>query len=264
MLRKVTRLKQRKKKEWSAKKVAYFSTLRNAWHTNHQSSAKALLSVSAAGIGLLIGLSSVLSFSSNIQFYSFIFSVLFFGTTIILCISNWKYNAKCINARVIMLNNRPARNKNQILKLEEAKKAEDKFKKFLNRLDRFTIIFFASAIVFALIVAGCSISERLTYNKQTSHPKTSQETPSVKINITNNGYMNITPKKEISTMSDAKKNTHVPQIPASTPPPAPKPTPAPSTEKQIHENTRIIGDQRSGGQNAYDEQGAGGQDPGDD
>jgi len=195
MLRKVTRLKQRKKKEWSAKKVAYFSTLRNAWHTNHQSSAKALLSVSAAGIGLLIGLSNVLSFSLNIQFYSFIFSVLFFGTTIILCITNWKYNAKCIAARVDMLNNRPARNKEQILNLKEAKEAEDDLKKFLNRLDRFTIIFFASAIVFTLIVAGCSISEKLASNDKISPLKISQKTPSVKINITNNGYMNINPKK---------------------------------------------------------------------
>ena len=159
---------EKSSKEWSSQKVAYYASLRNAWHINRQSSTKSILSLSTAGIGLLIGLSNFLSFSSTWQFIAFLCSIIFFGITIILVFLTWRNNGDLNNILIKdCINTAPTEEK--LLNYLQKKK-----EKILNCLDIFILISFSIAIATAIIFAAFSINNK-TPNKGDDNVKGKQQ-----------------------------------------------------------------------------------------
>lgn len=142
-------IKKRKSKEWSPQKVAYYSSLREAWHNNIQAGIKSILTLSSAGIGLLVGLSNFLTFSSFLQILFFCLGIICFGITIIITFFRWGRNADFLDILI----------KKCIAKKdkEEFVKKEKKLERSMNCYDKITSWSFALAIIFTIIFAGISI-----------------------------------------------------------------------------------------------------------
>jgi hypothetical protein len=82
MQKRVTKLKRIRKNDWSPQRVAEYSSIINTRRNNFMAMPKVLLSLSAGGIGLLIGVSNSFSFSSIWQMLAFSGGILGFLMTI--------------------------------------------------------------------------------------------------------------------------------------------------------------------------------------
>jgi hypothetical protein len=144
---------------WTIQKTAYYASLRTAWHANRQSSTKSILSLSAAGIGLLVGLSNFLSFSSILQIVFFGCSIVFFVITIVFAILTWNNNADLID--IIIKKCIAPPDKQEIFKCKICK-----CNKILKVLDWFVYISFALAILAAIIFSSLSICNKYNQTKR--------------------------------------------------------------------------------------------------
>lgn len=150
---------EEKPKDWSDQKVAYFSSLRSAWHANRQSQNKSMLSLSAAGIGLLVGLSNFLLFSSITQMVFFGCSILFFGITIIFAFLIWDNNAKLIDLLIKKCIAGPSKKETFECKI-------CKCNLILSILDWFLYISFLIAIATAITFASLSMYSKYNNNNK--------------------------------------------------------------------------------------------------
>ncbi len=122
------------------KRVAYYSTLINAWVQSRMERDKSLLSLSAAGIALLVTLLTTVGVKTCLGIMLYAFAFLFFFATLLVCLAIYRRNAK----HLAELASNPKLEEDRTLKL----------------LDRFSYWFFIIGVFLAIAIAVVSWGAR--------------------------------------------------------------------------------------------------------
>jgi hypothetical protein len=156
-MQKVTKLKRKRKNDWSPQKVAEYSSIINAQHNNFMLEAKVILPLSVAGIGLLVGVSNNFSFLSLPQLIAFICSVFGFFMTILFIfgIYGCKFDIFDIDKQLITNN---SNSKDILIKKNKAYKRHSWFSAWIAG-------FFMFAILCTAVFGGISIFEKYNITK---------------------------------------------------------------------------------------------------
>jgi hypothetical protein len=152
---------------WSPQKIAYYTSLRNAWNDNNLSAGKSLLSLAAGGIGVLVAVSNFFSFCSIWQIVFWGISVLLFLITVFLIFvllgCNGKYLdlviKKCITTDAVLE-----------YKVEISNKILGIYRKLI-------FILFILAIINAIAFSAISISKKYNQNGENVHAPQKTSTP---------------------------------------------------------------------------------------
>lgn len=154
MQKKITKLKRSRKSDWSPQKVAEYSLIITAQHTNSLSALKILFSLSVGGIGLLVSISNFLSFSSAIQIFFFGCSIILFAITIFYIIGIYGCKFDFLNVSKEKLFIKSTEEENILVK------KEGKAKKYHKRYVFICALAFVFAIMSMAIFSGISIYEK--------------------------------------------------------------------------------------------------------
>lgn len=120
------------------KAIAYYAAMVAAWLQNRMELDKALLALSAGGIGLLVTISTTAGLTGFVAVLSFTISVFSFLITILLLLIIFKINSEHIES---------------IINKEKTKTPS------LKRLDKYTRIFFSIGILFAVLMATATVKD---------------------------------------------------------------------------------------------------------
>jgi hypothetical protein len=154
MQKKAIRIKRRRQADWSPQKIAQYSLVLTAQHENSMSGLKILLSLSAGGIGLLVGLSNFLSFLSIGQMFFWGCSIFLFFLAIlfIMKVHRCKFDFLDMSKRQLLSNDIEQKN------ILNAKKNE------IKKNHRYYALCIALSFVFAVasmaIFGGITIYEK--------------------------------------------------------------------------------------------------------
>ena len=138
-------------RDWTPQKVEMYYFYRNLYTETLKDSQKTMMSFAIGAIGLLVGLSNFLSFSSIWQVLLFVFSLFSLMLLVIYMLELWVLDAKIsdINADLLITENKKAKNKLKIQLYsfsKSYKKSRCKAKWFW-RLALFFIILFAGITI---------------------------------------------------------------------------------------------------------------------
>lgn len=140
------------------KEVSFYNALVNTWIQTNMELDKTLITISAAGIGLLVTLLSTAGVSSYWHIAAYFVAFGLFITTILTCVKILRKNAKHIE---------------QVLKGNDA---EDKSLKALDRIADFC---FSLALVFLMTIGVISAIDKLS--KQGVSKMADNESPKIQL-----------------------------------------------------------------------------------
>jgi hypothetical protein len=142
------------KEEEIQKKVAFYTTLINAWVATKMEVDKTLIVISSAGIGFLIMLIGNQGINSTTDFVIYVSAIVSFIAVIFLCVVVFQRNAKYLKSLI----------KNPDLK-----------DSFLDFVDKAAKLFFALGLIFTLIIGIDVGLNQLHNNKNKKGDKTMAE-----------------------------------------------------------------------------------------
>jgi hypothetical protein len=156
--------------DWSPQKVAYYSSLRAAYHNNAHTETKSILTLCTAGIGLLITLCNVLPVISKTQFALIILDAVLFLITIIMSLRVFYYNAAYLDALIRKCNSSSTKAREKIMKEIIA------YEKKLEKYDRLMPISFISAVIVTLVFSTVTIYEKCDASKGVCNVRQQEKT----------------------------------------------------------------------------------------
>jgi hypothetical protein len=82
--------------EYHNKRVAHYSALMNAWISTRTEYTRTIITLSTAGLGVIISLSTSIGLKSYVEFHLFLFTVISFAISIFLGLVSYHLNCKQI------------------------------------------------------------------------------------------------------------------------------------------------------------------------
>ena len=151
-----------KEKDWNQREITHYYFFANVSHDISQCSRKVTISLSAGAIGLLVGISNLLSFSSIWQIIFFLLSLIAFTVPILLIIQIWGF----LNL-VFQVDIKTYKNVNPEINTVEEQGKKDFLNKHILLFSKISFYSFLCAIVLMATFTSITIYEK--YNSKTKN-----------------------------------------------------------------------------------------------